>query len=95
MYLLDSRCRAVRHQLPIAPHQIIRDRHKFAENFAGGFSDADIVAEALGHFALAVEANKDWHRENGLPRQAVLALDLTVHQQIEFLLRGAQLNIGL
>src|SRR5260370_21969136 len=91
----DILWRTVREEFVVGQHQSVRNRPHYAEYFARGFGDADIVAETLGHFALAVEAAEDRHRENGLPRQAVLALDLTMHQQIEFLLRGSQLNIGL
>ena len=80
---------AVGDEFVVEPHQFVGDGHDFAEHVGGRLGDADVVAEALGHFALAVEANENGHGENGLARETVFALDFAVNEEIEFLLGGA------
>ena len=45
-------------QFVVAPHQLIGDGHHFAEHFLRRFGDPDVVAEALGHFARAIQAQQ-------------------------------------
>src|SRR5207245_9059267 len=42
--------------------------------------DADIVAEALGHFSLPVEAHENRHRETNLAFWLVVHIDLRILQ---------------
>src|SRR5205809_4692686 len=56
--------RAIGEQFVVRPHQLVGNGHHLAKNFAGGFSDADVIAEAFGHFALAIETDKNRHGEN-------------------------------
>ncbi len=86
--------RAVSDEVVVGPHELIGDGHELAKDFARRLGDADVVAEALGHFALAVEADEDRHGERYFGGQAVLALDVAVDQNIEFLLGGADLDVG-
>ena len=85
---------AVGGEFVVGPHQVVGDGHDFAEHVGGRLGDADVVAEALGHFALAVEADEDGHGENGLAGEAVLALDFAVDEEIEFLLGGTEFDVG-
>ena len=41
-------------EVEIGPHEIVGYGHDFAEDFGGGLGDANVVAEAFGHLALAV-----------------------------------------
>ena len=96
---LFQRCdflgRAVGHQLVVRPHQFVGNGHYFSEDFAGGLGDADVVAEALGHFAVAVETHENGHRQRHFRGQAVFALDVAVHEQIKFLLSRTDFDIRL
>ena len=87
--------RNVGEQLVVRPHALVGNRHQLAEHFAGHFGDAHVIAQALGHFALAIEPHQDGHGQDHLLGLIELALNFASHQQIEFLLGGAQLHIGL
>src|SRR6266849_4635755 len=52
--ILNPRRSAVGDQVPIAPHELVGHGHQLAEHFCGGFVDAHVIAEALGHFALPI-----------------------------------------
>ena len=84
----------IREQLVVGPHQFVRDRHQLAEHLIRSFGDADVVAQALRHLALAIEAHEDRHGKHHLSRQTVFALDVPVHEQIEFLFGGAEFHVG-
>ena len=80
---------AVGGEFVVGPHEVVGDGHDFAEHVGGRLGDTDVVAEALGHFALAIEADEDGHGENGLTGQTVFTLDFAVNEEIEFLFGGA------
>ena len=92
---LNHRLRKVREQFVVGPHEFVRDGHQLAKHHAGGLGDADVIAQALRHFLLPIEAHENRHGHGDLQFLAVLALDFAAHEQIEFLLRGAQLHVGL
>src|SRR5437764_354324 len=58
---LDFPRRAIGHQFVVGLHQCVGYRHHLAKHFAGRLGDADVVAETLGHFSLAVEAHENRH----------------------------------
>jgi len=87
--------RIVCEQIVVQPHEVVGNGHDFAEHVGGKFGDADVVAEAFGHFALAIEADEDGHGEDSLAGKAVLALDFSVNKEIEFLFGGAEFDVGL
>ena len=90
----DHRRGEIGEQFVVGPHQLVGDGHQLAEHLLGRFGDADVVAQALGHFALAVEPDEDGHGQHDLRWLAVFALDVAADQQIEFLLGGAEFDIG-
>jgi len=55
---------AVGDEFVVGPHEVVGNGHDLAEHVGGRLGDADVVAEAFGHFALAVEADEDGHGEN-------------------------------
>ena len=88
-------CGEIGEQIVVGPHQLVGDGHELAEHLRGRLGDADVIAQALGHFAHAVGADQNGHGERDLRLLAVFALDFAAHQQIEFLLGGAELDVGL
>ena len=54
----------------------------------------DVVVERLAHLLHAVGPGEDGHRDRHLGLEAVLPLDVASHQQVEFLVRPSQLDVG-
>src|ERR1700676_2371272 len=85
---------AIGDQVVVGPHEIVGDGHEFAEDVGGRLGDADVVAEALGHFALAIEPEGEGLGGGDLGGPPVFALDVAVDEEIEFLLGGADFDVG-
>ena len=83
----------IRQQLVVRPHQLVRNRHQLAEHFARRLGDSDIIPQALRHFPLAIEPHENRHRQRHFGRLPVFALDVAMHQQIEFLLGRADFDV--
>ena len=86
---------AERQQFQIAPHQRIGNRHQLAEHILRRIGDADVIAQRLGHFVHAVQSFQQRHGEYALRRLSIVLLQLAPHQQVEFLVRAAQLDVRL
>src|ERR1700686_2432054 len=56
---------------------------------------AHVIAQGFRHFALAVQSDEDRHGQRHLGCLAVLALNFAADEEIEFLLGGAELDVGL
>src|SRR5471032_728396 len=80
-------------QLKVAPHQRIRNGNQLAVHDARRFLDADVVAQGLGHLLHAVQTFEQRHGQNALRLLTITTLQLTPHQQVEFLVGPAQLDI--
>ncbi|EKE16755.1 MAG: hypothetical protein ACD_10C00820G0001 [uncultured bacterium] len=80
-------------QFQIAPHQFVGDGHQFAEHVLRRIGDADVVAQRFGHFVDAVQPFQQRHGEHALRRLAKMLLQFAPHQQIEFLVGAAQLDV--
>ncbi|MNC34572.1 hypothetical protein D3C75_830100 [compost metagenome] len=85
----------IRRQPVKLQHQLIGNGHGFAEYFPGLFINADVVAQAFAHFVDAVQPLQKRHGHDYLGRHSVLLLQRSAHQQIEGLVRSAQLHIRL
>jgi hypothetical protein len=84
-----------RYELEIAPHQHVGDRHQLAEHLRRRFGDADVVVERLRHLVDAVQSFEQRQRQDALRLLTVMALQLAPDEQVEFLVRAAQLDVGL
>ena len=60
-----------------------------------GVGDPDVVVLALAHLHDAVETHEERHRQNALRFLVVLALKFAPDQEVEALVRAAQLEVGL
>src|SRR5471032_421400 len=80
-------------QFEVAPHQRIRNGNQLAVHDARRFLDADVVAQGLGHLLHAVQTFEQRHGQNALRLLTITTLQLTPHQQVEFLVGPAQLDI--
>ncbi len=95
MQLAICRQAAEGQQIVVAPHQVVGDRHQLAEHVGRGVGDADVVAQRFGHLVDAVQAFQQRHGEYALRRLPVVPLQFAPHQQVEFLVGAAQLEVGL
>src|SRR5256885_15635281 len=86
--------RAVGNEFVVAPHEIVGNGHHLPENLRRRFRDANVIAEALGHFFRAVEPDENRHGDADFPFEAIFALDVAMHEQGEFLLRRSDLYVG-
>ena len=84
-----------RKQVVVIPHQLVGNRHHFAEDFARRFGEADVVVFRLTHLLRAIETDEKRHRQNALLLLPVLRLQRAAHEQIEFLVGAAELDIRL
>jgi hypothetical protein len=84
----------IREKHPVLPHELVANGHELAVHFGWRLVDADGVAEGLGHLLHAVEAFEDRRHEDDLRLLAVVALQLAAHQEVEFLVRAAEFDIG-
>src|SRR5512135_304476 len=89
------RHRLERQQLNVAPHELVGNRHELAEDLAGRFGNADVVAERLRHLVDPVEPLQQRHRQDALRLLPVVLLQLAPDQQVELLIRSAKLHVGL
>jgi hypothetical protein len=80
---------------PVLPHQLVVDAHQLAVHLGGRLVDADGVAQRLGHLLHAVEAFENRRHQHDLRLLAVVALQLAAAQQVELLVRAAQLHVAL
>jgi hypothetical protein len=80
---------------PVAPHERVGDGHELAEHLLRRLVDADGVVERLRHFLDAVEALEDFCHEDDLRRLAGVALEVAAHEEIEFLIGAAELDVAL
>jgi hypothetical protein len=62
--------------------------------FYGRLRDPDVVAERLRHLLRPVDAGEQGNGEHHLRRLAVRLLDRPAHQQVEGLVRPAELDVG-
>src|SRR6267142_1561028 len=90
----DLVLRHASHQLEVAEHQRVRDRHQLAVHVGRRLGDPHVVAEALRHLLHAVQAFEDRHGECDLRLLAMRALEITAHEQVERLVGAAQLHVG-
>src|SRR5439155_25296870 len=89
---LDSRSRLEREKLDIAPHQVIGYPHQLAEHFDGRLGYPNVIVQRLGHLlSVAPVAFEQRHCDDALLLLAVLFLQLAANEQIEFLVRAAEL----
>ena len=77
-----------------APHQGVADRQDLGKHGVGVFGDADVVVFAFGHFVHAVQAFQQGHGQDALRLLAVLLLQMAAHEQVEFLVGAAQLQVA-
>ena len=82
-------------QEKILPHQLVRDAHQLAVHLAGRLVDPDRVIKRLRHLLHAVQALENRRHQHDLRFLPVVALQLAPAQQVEFLIRPAQLHIAL
>ena len=75
-------------------HEVVGDGHGFAELFGGGFGDADVVVEGLGHFLDAVGADEDRHDEDDLGGLAFGFLEVASDEVVEGLVGAAEFDVG-
>ena len=75
-------------------HERIADRHDFSKHVPWFVFERDVVSDALAHFFDAVCSFEQRHRDHDLRLLAIVALQLTPHQKIEFLIRSPQFHIG-
>src|SRR3990167_1366978 len=93
--LLDLFHGAEAEQLEVAPHQRIRHGYQLVVHDTRSFLDTYIVAQRLGHLLHAIQTFKQRHGDDALRGLTIGALQLAPHQQVEFLISAAQLNIRL
>ncbi len=86
--------RLVGGQFEEKPHHVVGDGHHLAEDFVRRLVDADVVAQALGHLFHAVQSRQDGQRQGDLRLHALVALQVAPDQQIELLVRPADLHVG-
>ena len=71
-----------------------REGHDLAVHLVGRVFHCDVIAEALAHLLDAVSAHQDWHHKALLRCLPHHLLELAAHQQVEFLVRAAELHVG-
>src|SRR5471032_1917133 len=84
-----------RQQLEVAPHERVRDAHQLAEHVGRLLANADVVVLRLRHLLDAVQPFQQRHGQDALLLLAVLLLQFAANQQIELLVRAAELEIGV
>ena len=84
-----------RQQRVPVPHQRVADRQHLGKHGVRVFGDADVVVLGLGHLVHAVQAHQQGHGEYTLRLLAILLLQVAAHEQVELLVRTAQLQIAL
>ena len=94
LHLGDVLCPLVRQQLPVLPHQLVRNLHYFPEHLLRRLGDPDVVPQRLRHLVHAIDAFEKGCRAHDLRRLPEIPLEFPSHQQIEFLIRPAQLDIA-
>ena len=57
--------------------------------------DGDEVAQGLGHLVDPIESLEQRHSQHHLRLLAVVLLQLAAHEQVEFLVRAAELHVGI
>ena len=77
-----------------ALHGRVRDAHRLPVHLLRRLGHPDLVAEGLRHLPLAVDPGEDRHRERDLLGLAVRALDVAPEEQVELLVRAAELDVG-
>ncbi len=76
-------------------HEFIGDAHELAEHCDGGFRDADVVVEALGHLVDAIESFEEGHEHDDLFGLAFLSLQISADENVEQLVGASEFDIGL
>jgi len=79
----------------IPPHQIVRDRHEFAEHFAWCVGNTDVIAQRFGHFLYTVQTLEKRCCHDDLGLLPKFLLQLPSYEQIELLVGPSQLNVSL
>ena len=75
--------------------EVVVQAHDLEVGVLGGLGDADVVVEALAHALYAVSAYKDRHEQALLWLLSHHGLKLSAEEQVELLVRAAELDIGL
>ena len=82
-------------ELQVVCQRLVRDRHELAVLFAGRVFEVDRVAKTLAHLLGAVGAHEELHDEAGLRLVPQLLLKLPPEEQVETLVRAAELHLRL
>ena len=80
------------HQV-IAVHQFVAGAHHLAEHHLRSLIHAHVIPVGLGHLPHAVQTFQKRHRHGDLRQHAFLLLKVAAHQDVEKLVRPAQLHV--
>ena len=88
-------CRDGRGELGVAPDERVRDREQLAVHVGRRVGQPDGVVERLRHLLDAVGPFEDRQRQADLRRLAGRLLERAAHEEVERLVRAAELDVGL